>query len=142
METIKIKPKNLQKKWLLIDAKDKVLGRLASKIATTLMGKHKPNYVPNLKCGDFVVVINADKVKLTGNKLKNKYYYHHSGYMGGLKAKNAKTLLDTYPQRVIQSAVKNMLPKNKLARHILKQLKIYKGSEHPHSAQKPQLMNI
>jgi len=127
----------IQRKWHLIDAKDKVLGRLATRIAMLLMGKRKPNYTPHLDQGDFVVVINAEKVKLTGKKLQGKIYYSHSGYPGGLKEKTAEELLKKHPERVIELAVKRMLPKNKLGRKMLKRLKVYAGERHPHQAQNP-----
>lgn len=128
---------DIQRKWHLIDAKDKVLGRLATRIAMLLMGKRKPNYTPHLDQGDFVVVINAEKVKLTGKKLQGKIYYSHSGYPGGLKEKTAEELLKKHPERVIELAVKRMLPKNKLGRKMLKRLKVYAGERHPHQAQNP-----
>ncbi len=134
--------KNIERKWHLVDASDKVLGRLASRIALLLMGKRKPNYTPHIDQGDFVVVINAEKVKLTGNKLENKIYYHHSGYPGGLKARKAKEILEKHPERLIKLAVKRMLPKNKLGRKMLKRLKVYAGDKHPHQAQKPQMIEI
>ncbi len=126
-----------QRKWYIIDASGQILGRLASKIADTLRGKHKVEYTPHVDNGDFVVVINAEKIRVTGRKLKQKKYYHHSGYPGGIKEITLEKLLQKKPERVIYNAVKGMLPKNRLSRAQLKKLKIYAGEEHPHSAQKP-----
>ncbi len=126
-----------ERKWYVIDATDQVLGRLATTIANRLRGKHKPDYTPHVDNGDFIVVINADKVKVTGRKLKQKKYYHHSGYPGGIKEISLEKLLQTKPERVIYKAVKGMLPKNRLARAQLKKLKIFAGPDHPHQAQKP-----
>lgn len=138
MKTFHPKPEELEKRWYLIDAQGQVLGRLASKIATLLRGKHKPTFAPNVDSGDFVVVINAEKVVLTGKKLKTKVYYRHSGYPGGLKATTPEKLLREHPERVLQMAVKGMLPKNKLGDALLKKLKIYAGPDHPHHAQRPE----
>ena len=132
----------VERKWYLVDAKDKTLGRLASKIAVILMGKHKPQYTPHVDCGDFVVVINADKVKLTGQKWEKKIYYWHSGYLGGLKSRTAKEMLERKPEYLIYHAIKGMLPKNNLARRMLKKLKVYAGENHPHQAQKPEPIEI
>ena len=128
---------NIEKNWYVVDASGKVLGRLATKISRILMGKHKPYYVPFLDCGDYVIVINADKVELTGKKLDQKLYRRHTGYLGGLKETTARKMVEKHPDRVIISAVKGMLPKNKLGRKMLKKLKVYKGAEHKHMAQKP-----
>jgi len=125
-----------------VDAKDKTLGRLASKIAVLLMGKHKPTYTPHVDCGDFVVVINADKIRLTGAKWEKKLYYWHSGYLGGLKSRTAKQMLERKPEYLLWHAVRGMLPKNNLARRMLKKLKIYAGETHPHAAQKPEPIEI
>jgi len=127
-----------EKKWYLVDASDKILGRLATRIAMILMGKNKPMYTPFLDTGDFVVVVNAEKIKVTGKKLTDKVYYAYSGYFGGLKEKTLEQMLDRKPEEVIRLAVKRMLPKNRLGRQMLKKLKIYSGSEHPHSAQQPE----
>lgn len=137
-----MKPQNKEamktdKKWLIIDAKDQSLGRLASQIAHLLRGKHKPTFVPYLDCGDNVVVINASDVRLTGLKWKEKVYYRHSNYIGGIKAIKAEDLKEKYPERIISYAVKGMLPHNKLGRKLLTNLRVYAGSEHPHVAQKP-----
>ena len=142
MKTYVAKEQEIEKKWYLVDAKDMVLGRLATQIAVRLRGKHKPIFTPHADTGDFVVVINADKVALTGNKWDNKIYYRHSGYIGGLKQISAMKLMEKKPDQVLYMAVKRMLPKNSLGRRQLKKLKIYAGSEHPHEAQNPQLLNI
>lgn len=126
------------RKWWLVDARDQVLGRLASQIATVLMGKSKPTYTPHLDEGDFVVVVNADKIRVTGNKALNKKYYSHSSYPGGLKEVPFKRMLERHPERILFFAVKNMLPKNKLRARRLKRLKLYASALHPHQAQDPQ----
>ncbi len=131
------KEDSLEKKWVLIDAEGRILGRMATEIADTLRGKNKPVYTPHVDTGDFVVVINAEKVRLTGRKWDQKVYYHHSGYIGGIKAKTAKEMLDRKPEELIRHAVKGMLPKNRLGRKVLTKLKVYRGSEHPHEAQVP-----
>ena len=142
MKTFVAKEHEVDKKWYLVDAENKVLGRLASQIALRLRGKHKPIFTPHADTGDFVVVINAEKVALTGNKWDNKIYYHHTGYIGGLKQISAKKLIEKKPDQVLYMAVKRMLPKNSLGRRQLKKLKIYSGSEHPHEAQKPEILEI
>ncbi len=129
-------------KWWLVDARDKILGRLATRIATTLMGKSKPTYTPHVDAGDFVVVLNADKVRLTGKKAENKVYYHHTFYPDGLKEIPFKMMRKRHPERVLFLAVKNMLPKNKLRARRLKRLKIYASALHPHHAQKPEMLEI
>ena len=131
------KPSEINKEWFVIDAADQALGRMASQVAYVLRGKHKPSFVPHLDCGDNVVVINADKVKMTGRKLEQKFYYRHSNFIGGLKSVRADDMLSDNPDRVIVAAVKGMLPKNKLGRQMLGNLKVYAGSEHPHEAQQP-----
>ncbi len=125
------------REWYVVDATGKNLGRLATQIASVLKGKHKPIYTPGMDCGDFVIVINADKIRVTGGKLDQKHYYHYSGYPGGLTEIPLRKQLATHPDRVIQSAVLGMLPRNKLRRQLIKKLKVYAGSEHPHSAQQP-----
>jgi large subunit ribosomal protein L13 len=125
------------RRWYVVDAQGKVLGRLASRIAMVLRGKTKPTFTPHLDTGDFVVVVNAAQVQLTGRKLDNKMYYRHSGYMGGLKEISARHLLAKKPEEVLRHAVRGMLPKNSLGRHLLKKLKVYAGGEHPHQAQQP-----
>jgi large subunit ribosomal protein L13 len=140
MRTLFAKKTEVEKKWYLVDAKDVVLGRMATKIANYLRGKNKPIFTPNVDTGDFVVVINAEKVKLTGKKLDGKVYYHHSGYIGGIKAETARQRLKREPDQVIMDAVWGMLPKGRLGRAMLKKLKVYRGAEHPHAAQKPEVM--
>lgn len=137
MKTQSVKPTDIQKEWVLVDAAKKPLGRVASEVARLLRGKHKPSFVPHLDCGDHVVIINAKDVVLTGRKWDQKVYYRHSNYIGGIKATMAKDLVQTHPERLLETAVKGMLPRNKLGRKILKNLKVYAGSEHPHTAQKP-----
>jgi large subunit ribosomal protein L13 len=132
----------IEKKWYVVDAEGKVLGRLASEIATRLRGKHKPNYCTFMDVGDFIVVINADKVQLTGKKWDDKKYYRHSGWIGGIKEATAKEVLAKKPEMLIKTAVKGMLSKNKLGRKQLKKLKIYAGKDHPHSAQQPEQLDI
>lgn len=142
VKTFVPKKDDIEREWYLIDAKDKTLGRLASKIATILMGKHKPYYTPHLDCGDFVVVINADKIRLTGSKLEKKIYWWHTGYFGGIKSRTAKEMLQRKPEFLLYHAVKGMLPKNNLARKMIKKLKVYRGESHPHVAQKPKKIEI
>lgn len=137
MKTYSVKPADIKKSWVVIDAENKPLGRLASEISRILRGKHKATFVPHLDCGDNVVVLNAKKVKLTGRKMEQKVYYRHTNFIGGIKATSASELLDTYPERIIENAVKGMLPHNKLGRRVIKNMKVYAGSEHPHEAQKP-----
>ena len=132
----------IEKKWWLVDADGVVLGRLATQVANILRGKNRPQYTPFFDSGDFVIIVNADKVKLTGKKESQKVYYRHSGYMGGLKETSYKRMISTHPERIITHAVKGMLPKNKLNRKILKKLKVYAGSQHRHQAQKPELLKI
>jgi len=137
MKTTSIKPSDIKKQWVLIDATGQSVGRLASQIAHILRGKHKASFVPHLDNGDNVVVVNASKAVFTGRKLENKFYYHHSGYIGGIKAVVAKDLLANKPERVLEHAVRGMLPHNKLGRKVFHNVKIYAGNEHPHEAQKP-----
>ena len=140
MKTFLPKVENLDRRWFLVDASGQVLGRLASAIASVLMGKGKPTYTDFLDTGDFVVVVNAEKVKMTGKKWDNKVYYSHSGYPGGLKEVGARRMLEKHPERIVQFAVKGMLPKNKLGKRMLKRLKVYSGEEHPHVAQQPEAL--
>lgn len=140
MKTQFTKKSEVERKWILVDAKDQVLGKLAVKVATILRGKNKPIFTPNADTGDFVIVVNAEKVRLTGNKLNDKIYYWHTGYPGGIKAEKAKDRLARKPAMVIQGAVKGMLPKNRLGRAMYKKLKVYAGSEHPHAAQSPEAL--
>jgi large subunit ribosomal protein L13 len=142
MKTFFPKNEEVVKNWYLVDAEGLVLGRLATKLASILRGKDKPVFTPHTDTGDFVVVINAEKVKLTGNKLSQKMYERHSGYPGGLTVLNAKTMLSKKPEDVITLAVKGMLPKNILGRHMLKKLKVYKGNQHPHKAQMPKQLEL
>jgi large subunit ribosomal protein L13 len=142
MKTFTPKPQDIQRDWYVVDAQDKILGRLATSIATRLRGKHKPEFAPHADNGDFVVVVNADKIRVTGNKLVDKKYYRHSGYPGGIKETALKDVLDRHPERVITMAVKGMLPRNRLGRALLKKLKVYAGAEHPHAAQNPQSLDI
>ncbi|MCP4669173.1 MAG: 50S ribosomal protein L13 [Deltaproteobacteria bacterium] len=142
MKTYVAKEQEVNKKWYLVDAGNKVVGRLASQIAHRLRGKHKPIFTPHADTGDFIVVINADKVTFTGRKWDKKIYYRHSGYIGGLKQRTAKELLEKKPEDILRFAVKGMLPKNSLGRRQLKKLKIYAGSEHPHEAQQLEKLEI
>jgi len=142
MKTYVAKEQEISKKWYLVDAKDRVLGRLATQIAMRLRGKHKPIFTPHADTGDFIVVINANKVMLTGRKWDKKIYYRHTGYIGGLKEISAKKLLEKKPEDILRFAVRGMLPKNSLGRRQLKKLKIYSGSEHPHEAQQLEKLEI
>ena len=142
MRTIFAKKDDIQRKWYLVDARDAVLGRLAVKIADHLHGKNKPIYTPNVDTGDFIIVINAEKVKFTGRKLDQKMYYSHSGYPGGLKSENARHRLARCPEKIMTDAVWGMLPKGRLGRAMIKKLKVYKGSAHPHEAQKPEILTV
>lgn len=141
-KTFMAKEEEVDKKWYLVDAEGQVLGRLASEIARRLRGKHKPIFTPHNDTGDFVVVVNADKVRLTGRKMDQKVYYRYSGYIGGLKETVAKTLLAKKPTEMLMIAVRGMLPKNSLGRRQLKKLKLYAGDQHPHSAQKPEKIEL
>ncbi len=143
MKTTKVaKKEEVTRDWFLVDADNKVLGRMATEIANILRGKMKPIFTPSVDTGDFVVVINAEKIQLTGNKLADKMYYSHSGFPGGIKSIAAGKLIEKKPEDLIRKAVKGMLPKNKLARHMLKKLKVYAGSAHPHEAQQPKTLDI
>ena len=142
MSTQSFKQTDLDQSWILIDAKDKTLGRLAAKIAPRLRGKHKPEYTPHSDLGDYIIVINANAINVTGQKLKQKKYYRHSGYPGGLKTKTLDKLLEISPEKAIISAVRGMLPKNKLGRKMLKKLKVYQEKDHPHQAQNPHKIDI
>jgi large subunit ribosomal protein L13 len=138
MSTTIVNSNDVQREWFVIDAEGQTIGRLATRIATVLRGKHKATFTPHVDGGDYVIVLNADKIVFTGKKLDQKNYYKYSGYMGGLRSWTARELLNTYPERIVESAVKGMLPKNRLARQMIKKLKIYSGTEHPHGAQNPQ----
>lgn len=142
MATFSAKKSDIDRSWYVVDADDKVLGKLASKIAAVLIGKHKPIFTPHVDTGDFVIVINAEKIHLTGNKLDDKLYYRHSGYPGGLKVEKASEVLEKKPEEMIKRAVKGMLPKNRLGRQQLKKLKVYSGSNHPHESQMPKELTI
>jgi large subunit ribosomal protein L13 len=142
MKTEVAKIENVKRDWYLVDAQEMVLGRLASQIANILRGKNKAIYTPSVDTGDFVIVVNAEKIALTGRKLADKSYYSHSGFPGGLKEISAGKLLEKKPEELIKRAVKGMLPKNKLSRHMLKKLKIYVGSSHPHDAQQPKVLAL
>ena len=142
MKTILTPVKEIERKWLVVDAQGQILGRLASEIARRLRGKHKPNFSTFQDTGDFVIVVNADKVRLTGRKLEDKVYHNHSGYMGGLRTRTEKEILAKSPEELIFNAVKGMLPKNTLGRTQLKKLKVYAGSDHPHEAQKPENLEL
>ena len=137
MKTYVATPERRERDWLLVDASGKTLGRLATQIADTLRGKRKPEYTPHIDTGDFVVVVNAEKIHVTGNKLEDKVYYRHSGYPGGLRSRTLKDMLERRPEEVIRKAVKGMLPRNRLARQQLRKLKVYAGPDHPHQAQQP-----
>lgn len=138
MKTFSPTPKDINREWYVVDAADQVLGRLATQIAHRLRGKHKPEFAPHMDNGDFIVVVNCEKIRVTGKKLADKMYYRHSGYVGGLKETNLEALLAAKPHLVLMHAVKGMLPKNRLGRAMLKKLRIYPGAEHPHEAQAPQ----
>lgn len=142
MKTFSAKASEINHDWFVVDAADKTLGRLASEIAHRLRGKHKPEYTPHVDTGDYIVVINAEKVRVTGAKATDKMYHHHTGYPGGLKSISFEKLIDKAPERVIQGAVKGMLPRNPLGRAMFRKLKVYAGAEHPHAAQQPQALNI
>lgn len=142
MKTKVLKKSDIERKWYVIDAQDKVLGRMATRIARILMGKGKVQYSPHVDCGDYVIVLNADKFKVTGNKMEDKIYYRHSFYPGGLKAINLKLMLEKNPKRVIFHAVSGMLPKNKFRTRRLKRLKLYLGTDHPHKAQSPKEIQL
>src|ERR1035441_3706337 len=142
MKTQVAKTDEVVRDWYVVDAENKVLGRIATQIASVLRGKNKPTYTPSVDTGDFIIVVNAEKIALTGNKLSDKTYYSHSGYPGGIKSITAGKLMVKKPEELIRHAVKGMLPKNKLARHMLSKLKIYTGAAHPHKAQLPQALDL
>ncbi len=142
MKTYSAKPSEIEKKWILIDATDVVVGRLAAVVATRLRGKHKPTYTPHMDCGDNVIIINADKVKYTGKKLDNKIFYWHTGHPGGIKERSMRDLLTgKFPERVLEKAIERMMPRGPLARQQLKNLRVYTGAEHPHEAQAPEVLD-
>lgn len=142
MKTFSAKPQEVERSWFVVDAQDQTLGRLATRIATVLRGKHKPSYTPHVDCGDYVVVVNAEKVRVTGRKLDQKMYYRHSGYPGGLKSVSLRRQLEIFPERVLEAAVRGMLPKNRLGRKMFKKLKVYAGPSHPHQAQEPKQLDL
>jgi large subunit ribosomal protein L13 len=142
MKTFTATPSTIKREWFVVDATDKTLGRLATELAHRLRGKHKPEFTPNMDTGDHMIVINAEKIKVTGKKLDDKMYYQHTGYIGNLKSINLGKLLDTHPERVIQKAVKGMLPRNPLGRATFRKLHVYAGAEHPHEAQQPTQLEL
>ncbi len=142
MKTYSPTPENIDRQWFLVDAQDQILGRLASQIAHRLRGKHKPEFAPHMDNGDFIVVVNCEKIRVTGNKLQQKNYYHHTGYVGSLKSITLEKQLQQKPEEVLRIAVRGMLPKNRLGRAMLKKLKIYAGAEHPHQAQEPKTLTF
>ena len=137
MKTFSAKPAEVRRDWYVVDATGKTLGRLSTEIAHRLRGKHKPEYTPHVDTGDYIVVVNAEKIRVTGNKVKDKMYHHHTGYIGNLKSKSLETMLEEHPERVLQKAVKGMLPKGPLGRQMFKKLRVFKGPEHDHAAQQP-----
>ncbi|ODS24945.1 50S ribosomal protein L13 [Candidatus Endobugula sertula] len=142
MKTISANPATVKRDWYVINAEGKTLGRMATEIATRLRGKHKPEYTPHVDTGDYIVVVNAEKVQVTGNKAKNKMYHRHTGYVGGIKTLSFEKMIQKAPERTIESAVKGMLPKGPLGRAMFKKLKVYAGIEHPHAAQQPQELTL
>jgi large subunit ribosomal protein L13 len=142
VRTFTEKQAEVEREWYVVDAEGETLGRLASRVAPILKGKHKPTYTPYLDCGDFVIIINAEKVRVTGRKLDQVFYHHHSGYPGGLRSVSLREQLDKHPERVLQAAVRGMLPKNKLGRRMIKKLKVYAGDAHPHQAQQPKPLEL
>jgi large subunit ribosomal protein L13 len=142
MKTFSAKAEAVQREWFIVDAKGKTLGRMATEIATRLRGKHKPEYTPHVDTGDFIIVVNAAEVNVTGNKAKDKMYHRHTGYIGGLKSISFEKLIEKAPERTIETAVKGMLPKGPLGRAMFKKLKVYPGAEHPHTAQQPKQLDI
>jgi len=142
MKTFSAKTENIERQWVVIDAQDQVLGRLATRVATILRGKNKPIFTNHVDTGDYVIIVNAEKIRLTGNKLDAKMYYRHSGYPGGIKGMSAREMLKRKPEQVIKTAVKGMLPKNRLASKVITKLKVYTGPDHPHEAQQPEKLEI
>ncbi len=142
MKTFTATPATIKREWCVVDATDKTLGRLASELASRLRGKHKPEFTPNMDTGDHMIVINAEKIKVTGNKLDDKMYHHHTGYIGNLKSINLGKLLEQHPERVLQKAVKGMLPRNPLGRAVFRKLHVYAGPDHPHEAQQPTQLEL
>ncbi len=142
MTTVSMRAQDVERVWWVVDAENQTLGRLATEIARRLRGKHKPEYTPHVDTGDYIIVINADKVRVTGNKETDKVYWRHSGYPGGIKSTNVATMRETHPERIIEKAVKGMLPRNPLGRAMFKKLKVYAGAEHPHAAQQPSTLEL
>lgn len=142
MKTFSAKSEQVKRNWFVVDANNKVLGRLAADIAHRLRGKHKPEFTPHVDTGDYIVVVNAEKVALTGNKINNKKYYRHTGHPGGIKETSFKEMIEKYPTRVIETAVRGMLPRNKLGRAMFSKLKVYAGEQHEHQAQQPKTLNL
>jgi len=142
MKTYNAKNETVRREWFVVDATDKTLGRLSTEIANRLRGKHKAEFTPNVDTGDYVVVVNAEKVRVTGNKSTEKTYHHHTGFPGGIKSATFEQLIEQWPERVITSAVKGMMPKNKLSRAMMSKLKVYAGAEHPHTAQQPKVLEV
>ncbi len=142
MKTFVTKPADVERRWYVVDAEGKTLGRLASQIAAVLRGKHKPIYSPSVDCGDFVIVVNVEKIAVTGQRMEKKMYYRHSGYPGGLRELTLRQQLEKHPTRPVEIAVRGMLPKNRLGRKMIKKLKVYAGPEHPHEAQQPKVMEL
>jgi len=141
-KTYMANPQNVERKWYVVDAEGKTLGRLASKVAAILRGKHKPTFTPHVDCGDYVIIVNAEKIQVTGKKAKEKVYYRHSGYPGGQKATTFEQMIARRPERVLELAIKGMLPHNRLGRQMYRKLKVYAGPEHPHAAQKPEPLEV
>jgi len=142
VKTYNLTQEDIRREWFVVDAEGQTLGRIASRVAAVLRGKHKPTFTPWFDCGDYVIIVNADKVKVTGNRLDSKVYYRHSGYVGGLKSITLRRQLEKHPDRVLKAAVKGMLPSNRLGRKMFKKLKVYAGSEHPHAAQQPKKLDL
>ena len=142
MKTVSVRPQDVERAWWVIDAEDVVLGRLATEVAHRLRGKHKPSYTPHVDTGDYIIVVNAEKVRVTGKKETDKMYWRHSEYPGGIRGTNVATMRAEHPERIIEKAVKGMLPRNPLGRAMYRKLKVYAGSEHPHSAQQPQVLEM
>lgn len=142
MKTFSAKPESVKRDWYIVDATDKTLGRLATEIARRLRGKHKAEYTPHVDTGDYLIIINAEKVKVTGKKFTDKVYYHHTGYIGGIRGISFDKLLEKAPERIIETAVKGMLPKGPLGREMYRKLKVYAGNEHPHAAQQPKVLEL
>ena len=142
MTTVSMRDQDVERSWWVIDAENQTLGRLATEVARRLRGKHKPEYTPHVDTGDYIIVINAEKVRVTGNKETDKVYWRHSGYPGGIRGTNVATMRETHPERIIEKAVKGMLPKNPLGRAMYRKLKVYAGAEHPHAAQQPTTLEL